>query len=164
MTKYERGFKKSLMNNSSTITLLTIALSAILVLFGVNFITFFQPATKGNQEGVVGNLTVALNEVKGIAIEKGKELFTLNQKQQNEALTLINRMRPVDKGDYPIKEKFEFTRIIIYRFNKPDIDLFPIANQKEGLVFNVPILNSSSYLLDMSGGQFYDLIKKGTQE
>lgn len=151
------------MPSATNMTLLTIALAAILVLFGVNLITHIKPELKETEE-TVGTLGLNKAEVKGMAVDKNSKIYTLNQKQQNDALNFINRMRPVDKNDYPTKGTFEFTKLIVYRFDKPDVNLVPMAFQDQNLVFDVPALGSGSYMLDMSAGAFYDLIKKASQE
>lgn len=151
------------MPNSTNMTLLTIALAAILVLFGVNLITHVKPELKETEE-TAGTLALNRSDIRGMAIDKNDKIFTLNQIQQNEAVTYINRMRPVNKNDYPTKGSFQFSKLIVYRFNKSDVVLIPIAFHDKNLVFDIPALGSSSYMLDESSGKFYDLIKNGSHD
>lgn len=151
------------MPSSTNMTLLTIALAAILVLFGVNLITHIKPEIKETEE-TSGTLLLNRADIRGMAVDKEGKIFTLNQQQQNQAVTYINRMRPVNKNDYPTKDTFEFTQLILYRFNKRDVVLIPIAFQDKNLVFDIPALGSSSYMLDRSDGALYDLIKNGSQD
>ena len=143
-------------------TLLTVALAAILVLFGVNLITRMSPTSSDGANA--NSLTLDRADVKGMAIEKEGKVFTLNQRQTESAVSFINRMSPVDKNDYSKKGDFDFTKLMIYRFNKPDITLVPIALERGNIVFDVPILSSSSYMLERSGGEFSSLIQKATEE
>lgn len=148
------------MAKNSNVLLFSIALGAVLVLFGVNFFTHEKPA---DAEQVIGTLKMEPAEIKGMAIEAEGKVFTLNQKQQADALSFINRMRPVDKKDYTTRSKFDFSRLVVYRFDKPEISFVPVTYNDKNLVFDVPILNSASYFLDMSAGEFNTLILKAIQ-
>jgi hypothetical protein len=146
---------------TNNLTLLTLALAAVFILFGINYISTLS---QGNttKPSAIGNLAINPAEVKGMAIEKGGKVFTLNKEQQTRALSFINNMAPVDKKDYPTKGSFEFSRIIIYRFNGENIELAPVALTGGDLVFDVPALNSDSYFLSLSAGELTDLIRKAT--
>lgn len=149
------------MNNVTSISILTVALAAILLLGGLNYLS------KGSIEPTQPNansLALGKGEIKGVSIEKDGKTFTLNEKQQAAFLDFLNKMRPVDKKDYTPQNNFNFTKLTIYRFDKPDVNLLPIAIESKNIVFNIPILSSGSYMLDLSGGEFYDLIQKATQE
>lgn len=149
------------MNNLTTISILTVALGAVLILGGLNYLS------KGNVEPAQPNsnsLALGKGEIKGVSIEKNGKSFTLNEKQQTQFLDFLNKMRPVDKKDYTPQGNFDFTRISIQRFDKPDVNLLPVAIESKNLVFNIPILSSGSYMLDLSGGELNTLIQKATQE
>lgn len=148
--------------NTSNLTLLSLALGAILILFAVNIATHLTPDSA--VAPLVGNLAIEKGDIRGMSIESKGKMFTLNEKQQEDALSFINRMRPVEKKDFPNKSRFDFLRIIIYRFDKPEISLLPITFSEQNLVFDVPALNNSAYYLEMSAGEFYSLILKATQE
>lgn len=156
------------MQNNKNLTLLTMALAAILVLFGINLISHLgnNAATPAGETPVVGNNLLALKsgDVKGMSIERDGKVYTLNQKQQTAALDFINRFRPVDKQDYPQRDRFVFSKLTVMRFNQPDVVLIPVAFKDKDLVFDIPSLNSGSYLLDLSGGEFYSLIQNSTRE
>ena len=149
------------MTKSSNTLLFSIALAAVLVLFGVNALVHYYPSDA--EPPPAGTLALVPADIKGMSIESQGRVFTLNQKQQADALSFINRMRPVDKKDYPNRSKFDFSRLIIYLFDKPEVSLVPITFSEQNLVFDIPSLNSSSYYLEMSGGEFYSLILKATQ-
>jgi len=149
------------MTSTNNIVLLTIALAALLVLLGVNYVG--QTGSSGSNSGVIGSLTLDPKEVRGVAVEKEGKIFTLNLKQQTEVLGYINSLLPVDKKDYVnAQQKFNFSRLIVYRFDKPDAILIPIALQNKGIVFDVPLLNSSSYMFDPSGGKMQALLEKAS--
>lgn len=96
-----------------------------------------------------------------MAVEKEGKIYNLNMKQQAEALAFLDRAEPVDKKDYPNKDpKIGFNRIIVYRFNLPDIIITPITHENKNLVFEIPQLSTNSYMMEFSGGEFTNLIQK----
>lgn len=146
---------------TNNLTLLSLALAAVFILFGINYIsTLTEKGTAPSS--TIGNLAINPAEVKGMAIEKGGKVYTLNKEQETRALSFINTMAPVAKKDYPTKGSFEFSRIVIYRFNGENIELAPVALTGKDIVFDVPALNSDSYFLSMSAGELTDLIRKAT--
>ncbi|MCB1114775.1 MAG: hypothetical protein KDK62_08460 [Chlamydiia bacterium] len=149
---------------NNTYTLLFLALAGVLVLFGVNYLSTAKSEMENKELASFGNLGLNPAKVKGIAIEKAGKRFTLNQEQQVKALSFLNTMVPVDKKDYPKKETFDFSRIVVSRFNLPDVSIVPVARADKDIVFDVPVLDTNSYLLSMSGGELQELIRKATQE
>ena len=86
------------MTSNKNLTLLTLALAAILVLFGINLISHLGNSEPAAKEGSAKSLLSVNNEeVKGLSIERDGKTYTLNLKQQTAAIAFINRMRPVDK-------------------------------------------------------------------
>lgn len=149
---------------SSTFNLLMLALGAALLLFGVNYLANFKSIAVNDELASFGNLGLNPAEVRGMSVEKAGKTFTLNKEQQAKALSFINTMVPVDKKDYTKKEDFDFTRIVVYRFNGPNVSLVPIARADSDIVFDVPMLNSDSYFLAKSGDELNSLIQKATED
>lgn len=156
------------MSNNTIYALVALVILAILILFGVNFLTTLTaPAPASENTSTTSSskeLRINKNQVKGIAVEKEGKIYNLSMKQQTEALTFLDRSEPVDKKDYPEKDpKIGFNRIIVYRYNLPDITLEPIAFDRKNLVFSVPQLSTNSYMVELSGGEFTNLILKVVQ-
>ena len=99
-------------------------------------------------------------EVKGSSVEHKGKLFTLNFNQQNNLIDYLNTAVPVKKSDYEnAVNKTEISKIILVRFNAPDIEITPIGLEGKNLVFSAPTWNNSSYLMDLSGGQLVPLLE-----
>lgn len=82
--------------------------------------------------GVAPSKYLSPNDVRGIAVEHKGILYTLNFSQQNELVEILNRLFPVgkdvvEKRKVDIPHKSEVAKIIIYRFNAPDLDILPVA-------------------------------------
>jgi hypothetical protein len=98
-------------------------------------------------------------EVRGMAVVHEGKPFTLNFDQQKLANDAISRAVKVKKSDYSkSKDPLNFDKIVIYRFNAPDLDLIPIQYAEKNLVFEVPALSSDSYFLELSGGSLKNMI------
>lgn len=164
MTEGVTRVKKGLFMNTNNIKLLSLALAAVLVLFGVNFISTLKNGAVDKEMASFGNLGLDPKEVKGMSIEKAGKTYTLNQSQQNKALSFINTMVPVDKKDYVKRGVFDFSRIVVYRIDKTSVMLTPVAFSDQDIVFDVPSLNTSSYFLAKSGGELNSLIQKATED
>lgn len=149
------------MSKNTIYALVALVVLAILTLFGLNFFSAYDPKAIDSASTNSKEIRINKNQVKGIAVEKEGKIYNLNMKQQQEALMFLDRAEPVDKKDYPNKDpKIGFNRIIVYRFNLPDIVLTPIAYDNKNLVFEVPQLSTNSYMMEFSGGEFTALIQK----
>lgn len=85
---------------------------------------FFEPIENGEFSN---------HDISGIAIiHKGKE-YTLNFNQQNQLLKVLNKKRPLTE-----MENLDFEKIIIYRFNKPNLNL----EKAEGNILDQLCLNN----------------------
>ncbi|MCE5318264.1 MAG: hypothetical protein LLG04_13005 [Parachlamydia sp.] len=103
---------------------------------------------------------LSYNGVRGMALEHGKQLWTLSFEQQNKAIEQINLCLSIGKSMRHQEGKpIEFGRIVIYRFNAPDIYLTPIAYDGDNLIFESKEWNPDGYLLDVSGGAFDTLLR-----
>ena len=102
-----------------------------------------------------------LNDVRGIAVEHKNKLYTLNFEQQNELIGYLNKAIPTsleeEKGRKPSSD---ISKIVIYRFNKPDLVLTPIRYDKNNLIFSSPEWNRDGFMKDVSGGNLQTLLSK----
>lgn len=99
-------------------------------------------------------------EVRGSAVIHKQIPYTLNFEQQNLVKDALLKSQKVKKEDYPeIKGPFDFDKIVIYRFNAPDVAITPIQYKDNNLVFFSPELSKDSYLLELSGGALKTMIQ-----
>lgn len=117
---------------------------------------------------------ISPNDVRGMAIEHNQKLYTLNFDQQNQMIDIFNRLIPVsqeliEKRKVVPKKPLEIQKIVIYRFNAPDIEVRPVAfiskslspssNEEEidsiSTVFFVPAWNPSGLLEESATDSAY---------
>lgn len=113
--------------------------------------------------GVIPSKYISPNDVRGMAVEHGGLLYTLNFEQQNTLVDSFNRFIPITKDTFEkrkLKDPLpEVSKIIIYRFNEPDIIVTPIgyiaksssvtsasSNDQMNLVFTSLEWNKTGYL------------------
>lgn len=131
------------MDNKSLTYMTTIVVIGALIILGLNVIPYltFSPSEK----------YLSYNDVRGMAIEHNRKLYTLNFKQQNELVGIFNNAQPIDKSAVASNnQKPDFTKIFIYRFNQPDIEITPSAYQNGHLIFSASDWNPNGYLIDAS--------------
>ncbi len=103
---------------------------------------------------------LSYNGVRGIAVEHERKLWTLNFDQQNRVIEAINFFLPIGKNSSTIEKKAApFDRLVIYRFNAPDLFVTPIGYDGYNLIFECKEWNSSGYLLDVSAGSLDTLLR-----
>jgi hypothetical protein len=128
------------------------------VLAGVTTILFINAASL---MGIATYKYIAPNDVRGMAIEHNGLLYTLNFSQQNHLVDIFNRATSVAPNDVTnrktqLKHPPEITKIIIYRFDAPDIEIHPVAyTTKKGsstqqpndfnFVFSIPQWDAKNY-------------------
>jgi hypothetical protein len=137
----------------------SLALLAILIAILLINVTPLFVITESTEEKFIGYF-----EVRGMAVEYNQKLYTLNYEQQNDAVAYLNQsllVGPAAKSLASQSTKPEFTRLIIYRFGKPDLVLTPIGWEPDGnLVYSVPEWNHDGLLNDISLGAFRSLISR----
>ena len=98
-------------------------------------------------------------EVRGMAVVHEGKPFTLNFDQQKLANDAISKAVKVKKSDYSkSKEPLNFEKIVIYRFNAPDLEVIPVQYAEKNLVFEVPAVDKETYYLELSGGNLQNMI------
>lgn len=103
---------------------------------------------------LVSNLTVIFSgndkipmipreDVKGVAIEYKKNLYTLSFDQQNRFLELVNYSSKAKESDKKlVQQKVDFQKLLVYRFKNPTLEITPIAYVNDQLLF---ILSGNVY-------------------
>lgn len=102
---------------------------------------------------------LSYNGVRGVAIEHNNLLYTLNFDQQNRLIDYINMALPVGKSSWnSSRNDLPFTKIVVYRFNQPDLIMTLVGIENQNLIFAVPDWNSAGYISDVTLGKFYQLM------
>lgn len=157
------------MNTSTRLTLyMTVAvLACFAIILMMNAAAFL---------GITPSRYISPNDVRGIATEHHHKLYTLNFAQQNALIEIFNRSFPVGKEmvearKVTLSNPPEVEKIIIYRFNAPDLEVLPIAyvskstsvlekneSQKTSLVFSVPEWNANGLLEESTSDELNKLL------
>jgi hypothetical protein len=102
---------------------------------------------------------LSYNGVRGMAVEHNRLLWTLNFEQQNQVIDFLNRCLPIGKNTSHLEKRpLSIDRLVIYRFNAPDLFVTPVGYDGDNLIFQAQEWNPSGYLLDVSGGLFNTLL------
>lgn len=142
------------MDNRMLIPLTILCVAGFLVLLVLRFI----PATNVTAPN---NAYIKNMDVRGMAIEHKGAMYTLNFDQQNSVLSHLNEAIPVSKTNFQqINETLPFSKLVIYTFNGPDVEINPIGYWEDNLVFFAPAWNASSYLIEISGGQLREVLSQ----
>jgi hypothetical protein len=101
------------------------------------------------------------NDVRGMAVSHNQLLYTLNFKQQNTVIEILNKAVRV-VGVKPGKhQKPNFDKIVVYQFNhQPDLNIHPIAYVEKNLVFTVPEWDKEGYFMELSEGDLETLLSQ----
>lgn len=126
--------------------------------------------------GIVPSRFISPNDVRGIAVEHNGLLYTLNFEQQNRLVDIFNRAIPLSKESTEtrkaqMEEHSEVKKIIVYRFNAPDVEIIPvgkvaktqtIAQTKENahfsMVFSAPLWNDKGYIEESVGDELQEFL------
>lgn len=152
------------MKNRITLVMTIAVLAGFAVILLMNVAALF---------GIVPARYISPNDVRGIAVEHHNQLFTLNFKQQNALIKAFNHLIPITYEELKTREpiqpdSLEIKKIIIYRFNAPDIEITPVAfiNKSNSvtstdpydtlsLVFSIPSWNSKGLLEESVNDSLY---------
>lgn len=120
------------MSNRILVIFLIIAVVGILLLLAINSSHLFSSAP---HKGYLSR-----GETRGIELYHQGKPYTLNFEQQESLIDLLNRATPVEKVEVDLQSKppLDFEKIVIYRFNAPNIILTPIGYKDNQLLFSVP--------------------------
>jgi hypothetical protein len=141
--------KDNLMKN----WILIIAVICLIGLIALNYATKLIPSSSTKPS------YINRNDVLGMAVEYKQLPYTLNFKEQNAVINFLNESQPHEKSLYePDPTAFPFTRLIIYRFNGPEIQIIPIALPHQDLVFAASAWDRDRYFHDVSKGELFHLL------
>ena len=150
------------MSNRTIFYMTFTVIAGILVILGINAAQAF---------GSFRPKYLAPNDVRGMAIEHNKLLYTLNFEQQNALLEILNHSIPIDSKipqEDQSKTPLEFERLVIYLFEGPDIEIKPVGYFKKAspidgtmldlLVFSAPKWNPRGLMQETTLEDFKKLI------
>lgn len=111
---------------------------------------------------------LSYNDVNGIVIEKNSLLYTLNFQQQNELIDFLNHAAlndPPILSESPDQSvvKPSYTKIAVYRFDGPDIEISPIAYIDGQLLFTSTSWYNGKQLMDSSKGALKQILENSCQ-
>lgn len=75
-----------------------------------------------------------------MAIEHHNELYTLNFEQQTKVIQILNHTEfCLENEDYAntLFQKKSYNRLIIYRFEEPNIEVIPVGENNECVIFEI---------------------------
>jgi hypothetical protein len=105
---------------------------------------------------------VSRNHVRGMAVEHKGNLYTLNFEQQNTIIDILNRSIKIGPEGYLMGDivKFDYTALIIYLFDKPEIKIIPVTFENNQLIFQAPGINPNGLLRETGPGELHPLLLK----
>lgn len=129
--------------------LIVLGVLAVAALFIVNFSSYLPIP------GIAKSFSK--DEVRGMAVEHDRSLFTLNFEQQNQAIDFLNQAS-VAKEQSPAKSAIPIQKIIIYPFgNQQPIEIATIAfDNADNLLFRY----KDKVMQDTSKGKFKQLLSE----
>lgn len=142
------------MTNRTLIYLTAIVLLSMILLISSNMSSILtgEPKTQ---------TYLRYNDVRGMAIAHNQLLYTLNFKQQNKVIDILNKSIQIVDIRPGKRQPPDIEKIVIYRFdNQPDLVINPIAYVDKNLVFSVPEWNPDGYLMELSNGGFKQLLSQ----
>jgi hypothetical protein len=99
-------------------------------------------------------------DVRGMALVHLGKPYTLNFDQQNFCVSELNRALPINRLRAQSTIALPFEKIVIYRFDQPDIDL-PLADLADGtLVFRTNDWAAGGYLTEITGGSLWKMLSQ----
>lgn len=130
--------------------MIILCLIGFALLFALNLFPYIwtpNPSTFINQDAV-----------SGMAVEHNGLLYTLNFEQQKETIAILNRSIPVGPVQAtPQDAPLDIQRIVIYRYDDPEVVISPVAWINKSLVFSAPDWSKGN-LMEVSRETFYNLI------
>lgn len=116
------------------------------------------------------------SDVRGMAVVHKKLIYTLNFDQQNTLVDIFNRSFPISKAEAEARGKEtpsdpEIQKIVIYRFNAPEIAILPIGYVSKtysqdgskpvehlNLIFSAPEWNPDGLMEESAQDQMRDIL------
>jgi len=126
--------------------------------------------------GVIPAKFISQNDVRGVAVEHKKLLYTLNFRQQRELIEMFNHSflatpEEVDERSIIFTGGPSIDKIIIYRFDAPDIEIIPngyivktgapwdeISDSDLNMVFIAPLWNPNGFIEESSAHETFKML------
>lgn len=129
---------------SLTMMILAVVVGVGLLLL-LNMMTLFQKDTTGHYLSRV--------EIRGIALIQKNKKIALSYDQQNDIIHMLNNATPIDKAMFPdAGTPTNIEKIIVYRFDQPEIEITPIKYAGNKFIFQQAQWNPKGWLTDTSNG------------
>ena len=142
------------MTNRTLLYLTLLVLVGIAILFALNMTSILT----GQPED---QTYLKYNNVRGMAISHNQLLYTLNFKQQNSVIDILNKAVRVVGVKPGKRQKPTFERMVVYQFDgQPDVLINPIAYVDKNLVFSIPQWEKDNYLMELSEGDLQQLLSQ----
>ncbi len=142
------------MTNRTLIYLTALVLIGMVTLFAINMTSILT----GKPED---QTYLKYNHVRGMAVSHNQMLYTLNFKQQNDVIEILNRTVRVVGVKPGKRQRPGIDKIIVYQFNdQPDLVITPIAYVDNNLVFSVPAWNPNGFFMEVSNGRLHQLLSQ----
>lgn len=139
------------LNYNTPVIMTGVVLTAIFVLLLMNAVQFLLPPNEGR---------LSLRDIRGMAIEHNRTLYTLNLEQQMELAAIVNAASPTSfKNVSGENSPKNIQTIYVYRFNDmPTLEIVPIGYVDNNLVFTVPDWSLKGELVESSQGKLKELL------
>lgn len=142
------------MNQRILYWLTALVIVGMLILLSINLTSILK--------GEPDNQTyLKFNNVRGMAVGYQKLLYTLNFKQQNAVINILNRAVQIVNFKQEESQKPDIDKIIVYQFaGQPEITIQPIAYVNQNLVFSAPDWEPNQYFMELSSGNLKQLLSE----
>lgn len=143
--------------------LIYLVVTTLVILSVLLLITaFFNLRTPPSQK------LLSYNDVNGIAVERNGIFYTLNFQQQNELIGFFNHAIALDPPLLSLSQNEHltqpsYTKITVYPFDRPDIEITPVAYIDDQLLFASKTWNEGKQLLDTSKGALKQILENACQ-
>lgn len=133
------------MNYNSTTVFIGIVVVAVALLLTINFFSVFSEPDS--------NKYIAHKDVRGIAVVHQNKEYPLDSSRQAEVLSILNNAARLKKGTVSESEKvnFPYSKVIIYRFKKPEVEIIPIKFVDLQMIFYCKDWNPDGGMLQEVG-------------
>lgn len=142
------------MTNRTLIYLTALVILAMTLLISLNMSSILTSESKNQTY-------LRYNDVRGMAIAHNQLLYTLNFKQQNTVIDILNKAIHIIDIRPGQRQPPNIEKIVIYRFNnQPDLVINPIAYVNQNLVFSIPEWEQEGYFMELSNGALKQLLSQ----
>jgi hypothetical protein len=143
------------MSNRTLVFLTTLVILGMLVLLSLNLTNILV-------DQAPNQTYLKYNNVRGMEVFHNQMPYTLNFKQQNSIIDILNLAVPINEIPQGKRQIPNFGKLVIYQFQEgPEIVLTPITyDANKNLIFSAPTWVSDGYLKEISEGEFQKLLSQ----